>query len=175
MKNTVACILAFLLISVRSVGQNTEGLRALEIRYGRTGTKGDLFTIVHERYFAEKLNLIVAGSAEFSRQRLINYRCYSIDAIAQYFSNIGFNTNGDFEVKGGVGLTASHQTEPNLYKGYSFFQRTNYGIVFNLAGEWAFTDDLSLTLNANQRLYAKKVLGMFQYDFSLGLKWKIWN
>jgi hypothetical protein len=175
MKNTVACILTFLFIVTKSAAQNVEGFRALEIRYGRTGTKGDLFTIAHERYFAERLNLLFAGSAEFSKAHLINYHSYSIEVIAQYFSNVGFNTNGDLELKGGVGLTANHQTEPNLYKGYSFLQRTNYGIVFNLTGEWAFTDDLSLTLSGNQRLYKKKELGMFQYDLSVGLKWKIWH
>lgn len=154
--------------------QNIEGFKALEIKYGRSGTPGDIFKLQHERYFSERLNLVLAGSVELSRKNLINYRCYTVDGIVVYYSNIGYKTNSDLEVSGGVGLSINYQTEKNLYKDFSTLQKINYGVVFQLTGEWAFTDDLSLTLAAVQRLYRKKELGMFQYDFSVGLKWKIW-
>ena len=174
MKNTLAVILTFFLLSLNAKAQNVEGFRALEIRYGRTGTPGDLFTLLHERYLSEKLNLVIAGSAEFSRKNLINYHCYSLDALAMYYSNLGFRTNGDFEFKAGVGVSMNYSTEPNLYKNLSVTQKINYGLAFTAVGEWAFTDDLSLTGSITQRLYKKKALGMFAYDFDIGLKWKIW-
>lgn len=160
-------------VSLGAFAQNGESFRSVEVRYGRTGTTGDIFKLLHERYLSEKLNITVALSAELSRKNLINYRCYAVDVLAEYYTGLGFKTNDDFQVKGGVGVSVNYQTEPTLYKDFKVLQKINYGVIFQVTGEWAFTDDLSLTASAAQRLYKKKILGMFQYEYALGIKWKI--
>lgn len=159
-------------MSARS--QNVESFRAVEIRYGRTGTTGDQFTLRHERYMSQQLNLAVQGSMELSRKNLMNYQAYTVDALAEYYTGLGYKTNDDFQAKAGVGVTMSYQTEPELYKGFTTLRKLNYGIIFQASGEWAFTTDLSLTAFASQRLYKKKYLGMFNYDFGVGIKFKIY-
>lgn len=173
MKKVVA-ISCLLILSAAVCAQNIEGFKSLEIRYGRTGFPGDLFKLQHERYLAERLNISVAGAVELSRKNEINYRCYILDGLIEYYTGLGFKTNDDLQLKIGTGLSASYVTEPNLYKDMSFKDKLNYGLLFNVTGEWAFTDDLSLTTTFTQRLYKKKDLGNFAFDYAVGLKWKIW-
>jgi hypothetical protein len=173
MKTLLKLFTLILLVHGTAVfSQNIEGIRAIELRYGRTGTTGDKFKLLHERYLSQNLNLTVGVGAEFSRKNLINYKCFQIEALAEYYTGIGARTNDEFQVKAGVGVTANYHSEPDLFKEYSTLQKINYGIVFQATGEWSFTSDFSLTASMSQRLYKKKALGMFEYEYCLGIKWK---
>jgi len=176
MKRTILAWLLFIatgLITTHVSAQNTENFRSLDVRFGRTGLPGDIFKLVGERYMAPGVNLALGAFLETSNRNNIHYDCYGLDAIAYYYTPVGDRTNNLFQVRLGVGATADYEQEKNLYHELSTGQKINAGIVGELAGEWAFTDDFSLLLAYNQKYLFSKALGTSRFDISIGCKLKL--
>jgi hypothetical protein len=165
-------LLAALALKQQASAQNVENFRSLDIRYGRTGLPGDIFKLVSERYLAEKVNLALGGFWETSHRNLINYNSYGLDVMVYYYTPVGEQSSNRFQVRLGLGGTADYEQESELYKTLSIGQKINTGIVGEIAGEWAFTEDFSLLLAYNQKAMFVKQLGNYRYDISIGFKLK---
>ncbi len=169
----ISLLVSFFCLSRQiSFSQNVPNYHSFEFGLGRSGIPGNVFKLSHERYLADKINVSFGLIAESSNRNKIAYKNLSIDAIANYYTNVSRLTKNKFQLKFGAGFILEVDQEEKLLKNLTTGQRINEGILAELAGEWAFSKDFSLTLTGGQRLLFNKQLGSFDCDLSIGVKYK---
>ena len=174
-KNRVLLI-GCLLIAISGLkAQDIIKIRTVEVRAGRTLVPGDYFSVRHERYMSLFINFVVNAYMENSNKNGLKYQAYGMDFLADYYTNIGKLNNHVFEVKVGLGISGMVVQEPYVYKDWPTSKRINYGLIGEIAGEWAMTEDFSLTLSGQQKYLFNQTLGSTKFGVNIGFKYKIYK
>ncbi|NCI51317.1 hypothetical protein GWC95_15420 [Sediminibacterium roseum] len=139
---------------------------AVELRGGRTVFPGDYVSLRYQHptnyafQFSGKLFL------EKSKRNHLDYSAFGIDVLAEYPFD-------PFRV--GLGPTVQLESEPWVYRNFSFAQRLNYGVCGEAAAELVLTEAFSLTAFANQKYFFNALLGRTSFVFGVGLKYSFSN
>jgi len=149
--------------------------QALELRAGHSLTPADYLALQYEYYTNHSLNFSGKIFLENSRTDNLNYNAYGLDLMAEYYLPIGYNTDHQWELKACLGAGIQIENEPWVYKGWTTGKRTNYGILGELAAEWAMTEEYSLTAYLQQKYFFKQALGTTRFVFGLGFKFNLNN
>lgn len=164
-------ILAFFLLFVFSYGFS----QAIEVRAGHSLTPADYVSLRYEYYTNNSINFSAKVFLGSSNKNNLNYSACGLDLMTEYYSNLGYNSDHKWELKAGLGGTIQIENEPWIYKGWGAGRRTNYGIVGEVAIEWAMTDQFSLTGFVQQKYLFNKALGTTGFAFGIGLKFNLNN
>ncbi|MES2328208.1 MAG: hypothetical protein V4539_01310 [Bacteroidota bacterium] len=149
--------------------------QSIELRGGRNGIPGNYLSIGYEHYSNYLFNLSGRLFAEGSMINGLRYKAIGVDALAEYGSNQDDNAGSDFAFRVGLGATGQIESEPWIYGGLRGSQKTNYGFVGVLSGEWWMSENFCLSAFVQQKYLFNSSLGHTRSAFGLGLKLRLQN
>jgi hypothetical protein len=153
--------------------QTAGNTQSVEIRAGKTLMPTMYAAIKYERVTNSAFNASVKLFYEMLRKNSLNYSCFGLDMLAEYYTPVGDNTGHLFECKLAFGGTVQIENEPWVYKDYAMSKRLNYGLVAELAAEWGMSEVFSLTAFAQQKYLFNRHLEHSSFVLGLGIKFNI--
>ena len=158
-----------------TIGQYTkaqaiENSQSLELRAGKVFSAGDYAALRYRHTTSTSIDLSIAGFLNNLHQNGLQYYSYGLDLMGEYYTAVGDNTDHLFELKTGLGITGLVDNEPWIYKDLSFSKRLNYGLAAELTGEWCLSENISLTLFAQQKFLFNHSLSNAAFIGGLGIK-----
>lgn len=158
------------LILLWSMGTNAQWLG---VRAGRSLSPADYLSLRYEHWTNGAINLSLGGFFERSRERLLTYSCYGADLLAEYAAN----RNGDalplFGLRFGLGSSWQVVDEPWLYKGLSFSERMNYGLLGEATIDCHLSDAFRLSVFGQHKYLFRSLAGRSRTCFGLGLAYHL--
>jgi hypothetical protein len=133
----------------------------------------DHIALRYEHWTNGNMNLALSGFMERSRRNLLRYGCYGLDMLAEYANSAAADPLPVFALRFGMGATLQFVSEPWLYKGLSFFQRMNYGIVAETSIEWNATEVFRIGVFCQQKFLLRNTVGRSRGCFGLGLMYRL--
>jgi hypothetical protein len=144
--------------------------QSLELRGGKTFSAGDYVSLRYRHTTSTSIDLTLAAFVNGFQKNSLRYRCYGIDLLGEYYTGVGENTDHLFECKLGLGVTASLDNEPWVFRNTAFSRRLNYGICGEVSGEWCMSENIGLCLFGQQKYLFNNPLGTTAFTLGMGIK-----
>ncbi|MES2329653.1 MAG: hypothetical protein V4539_08630 [Bacteroidota bacterium] len=172
--NSIISIFVIALLSWGSgFSQTTDNAQSVEVRFGKSLMPAMYAAIKYERVTSTPTNVSAKLFYESMQKNSLDYSCFGLDILGDYYTPVGDNTDHLFECKLGFGGTVQIENEPWVYKEYPVSNRLNYGLVGEFAGEWAMSEAFSLTTFLQQKYLFNKNLSHTNFLFGVGIKFNI--
>lgn len=150
-------------------GQAISNSQSVEIRGGKSFSLSDYAALRYRHTTSTSIDLSVAAFVQGMQKNGLQYSAFGLDLLGEYYTGLGDNTDHLFECKLGIGGTLHHENEPWLYKDWPFAKRLNYGVCAEVTGEWSMSENFSLSLFTQQKIFLNPLLGKTQFTLGLGL------
>ncbi len=158
------------MLAVISVGTNAQ---SVSLRYAGVLTPADHLSLRYEHGTNGAINLSLGGFYERSRDYFLNYSCYGSDLLAEYSANRNADALPLFGLRFGLGATWQVVSEPWLYKGLSFSERMNYGLLGEANLDCHLSDAFRLNLFGQHKYLLRSLSGGTRFCFGLGLAYHL--
>lgn len=165
MKANIVCLL-FLVSTILNA-------QSVSIRYARVLTPADHLSLRYEHWTNGAINLALGGFMERSRKNNLDLSAYGAELQAEYASSRQGYEESVFGYRLGIGGVWQIEHEPWIYKDWSVRQRSSFGLLGELTGEWFLTNNFTLRAFAQQRYLLNQAIGHYRFLMGLGLSYRL--
>lgn len=140
--------------------------QSIEIAAGQNFIPGDFVSLRYESSPDYVLNWSVKGFAQRAHSHSLSYSAYGLDFLVMVPLRM---------LRLGAGPTMQLEQEPWVYAGWDFSKRFNLGVTGEAGIQLDISQNISLTLTAQQKYLFNSALGNSGFICAFGFKYSFDN
>ena len=147
--------------------------QGIGLRLGHSLVPATQFAVRYEHWTNSNINFSLSPFFEKAKFNGLNYSCLGADLLAEFTPARQMEGTSLINWRTGFGLSWQVENEPWLYKGLSFMQRMNYGVVGEASLQCYLTETFRLNTFIQQKYLLRKQMGTTRFCFGLGLTYNL--